>query len=66
MPATEPWPTAFPLVTPRLTLEPRRVNHAPEAVKLFNDPRLHTWTGGMPSAVPARPKATLLMARKVG
>ncbi|MBM9504223.1 GNAT family N-acetyltransferase [Actinacidiphila acididurans] len=42
------WPTAAPLTTPRLHLEPLRVEHAREAVSVFDDERLHTWTGGTP------------------
>ena len=33
-------------MTSRLQLEPLRVEHAPEAVSVFDDVRLHTWTGG--------------------
>lgn len=43
-----PWPSALPLTTPRLHLEPLRVEHAPEAVETFGDTRLHTWIGGAP------------------
>ncbi|MGW2838813.1 GNAT family N-acetyltransferase [Streptomyces sp. NPDC001493] len=43
--------TAVPLTTPRLTLEPLTVEHAREAVSLFDDVRLHTWTGGSPSTL---------------
>ncbi|MFJ5552785.1 GNAT family N-acetyltransferase [Streptomyces sp. NPDC093225] len=46
-----PWPTAAPLTTPRLRLEPLRVDHAPEAVSVFDDVRLHTWTGGTPATL---------------
>ncbi|MEU1089312.1 GNAT family N-acetyltransferase [Streptomyces sp. NPDC005892] len=45
------WPAAVPLTTPRLTLEPLRVDHAREAVSVFADVRLHTWTGGTPSSL---------------
>lgn len=42
------WPIAEPLTTPRLRLEPLRVDHAPEAARLLDDVRLHRWTGGSP------------------
>ncbi|WEH38672.1 GNAT family N-acetyltransferase [Streptomyces sp. AM 2-1-1] len=45
------WPAAVPLTTPRLVLEPLRVDHAPEAVTVFDDVRLHTWTGGTPDSL---------------
>ncbi|MCX5400955.1 GNAT family N-acetyltransferase [Streptomyces sp. NBC_00102] len=45
------WPTAAPLTTPRLSLEPLRADHAPEAVSVFDDVRLHTWTGGSPRSL---------------
>ncbi|GAA0376593.1 GNAT family N-acetyltransferase [Streptomyces blastmyceticus] len=50
-PASEPWIAAAPLVTPRLRLEPLRVEHATEAVTVFDDVRLHTWTGGSPGTL---------------
>ena len=34
--------------TARLRLEPLRVEHAEEAFAVFDDVRLHTWTGGSP------------------
>nr|WP_277608094.1 GNAT family N-acetyltransferase [Streptomyces boncukensis] len=34
-----------------MQLEPLRVEHAKEAVSVFNDERLHEWTGGMPSTL---------------
>ncbi|MCA1221816.1 GNAT family N-acetyltransferase [Streptomyces sp. 8L] len=46
-----PWLAAVPLTTPRLSLEPLRVEHAREAVSVFDDVRLHTWTGGTPSSL---------------
>ncbi|WP_240649508.1 GNAT family N-acetyltransferase [Streptomyces sp. Z26] len=49
---TPSWPTAVPLSTPRLLLEPLRVEHAREAAPVLDDVRLHTWTGGGP-ATPA-------------
>lgn len=45
---TTTWPTATPVMTSRLQLEPLRVEHAPEAVSVFDDVRLHKWTGGTP------------------
>lgn len=37
--------------TPRLLLEPLRVEHAREAVSVFDDMRLHVWTGGTPRSL---------------
>jgi RimJ/RimL family protein N-acetyltransferase len=48
MSAAASWPVAMPIATPRLRLEPLRVEHAKEAVSVFNDDRLHVWTGGSP------------------
>lgn len=45
------WPAATPTGTPRLRLEPLRVAHAAEAVRVFDDVRLHTWTGGAPATL---------------
>ncbi|KJY35466.1 acetyltransferase [Streptomyces sp. NRRL S-444] len=45
------WPVADRLTTPRLSLEPLRTEHASEAFPLFDDARLHTWTGGEPSSL---------------
>ncbi|WP_327179066.1 GNAT family N-acetyltransferase [Streptomyces sp. NBC_01335] len=42
---------AVPLTTPRLTLEPLTAEHAREAVSVFDDVRLHTWTGGSPGSL---------------
>ncbi|MFE5509509.1 GNAT family N-acetyltransferase [Streptomyces sp. NPDC056529] len=42
------WPLAERLTTSRLSLEPLRAEHAPEAFPVFDDARLHTWTGGKP------------------
>ncbi|MGW0823070.1 GNAT family N-acetyltransferase [Streptomyces sp. NPDC002845] len=36
------------MTTQRLRLEPLRVAHAREAFAVFDDIRLHTWTGGTP------------------
>ncbi|MGV9424351.1 GNAT family N-acetyltransferase [Streptomyces sp. NPDC003656] len=46
-----PWPAAAPLTTPRLRLEPLRVEHAREAFAFLDDARLHTWTGGAPDTL---------------
>lgn len=43
------WLEATPLRSARLELEPLRFEHAAEAFELFDDPRLHTWTGGEPA-----------------
>jgi RimJ/RimL family protein N-acetyltransferase len=45
---TAPWPRAEPLTTPRLTLEPLRVEHARELAPLLDDPALHAFTDGAP------------------
>lgn len=45
------WLLADLLTTPRLTLEPLRPEHAQEAFPVFDDVRLHTWTGGEPSSL---------------
>jgi RimJ/RimL family protein N-acetyltransferase len=45
---TASWPVAMPIATARLQLEPLRVEHAAEAFAVFDDARLHTWTGGSP------------------
>jgi RimJ/RimL family protein N-acetyltransferase len=45
------WPTAEPIETPRLTLEPLRVEHAGEMADVLADPRLYEYIGGTaPSA----------------
>lgn len=44
-----PWPTAVPLRTARLDLEPLRADHAGEAAVAFDDVALHTFTGGRPA-----------------
>ncbi|MFJ9341517.1 GNAT family N-acetyltransferase [Streptomyces sp. NPDC101733] len=51
MGSSDSWPAADPLVTTRLTLEPLRGAHAEEAFALFDDVRLHAWTGGEPSSL---------------
>ncbi|MFI7387345.1 GNAT family N-acetyltransferase [Streptomyces sp. NPDC049813] len=48
MPDPGSWPLAVPLDSPRLRLEPLRVEHAREAAGLLGDARLHTWIGGAP------------------
>jgi len=42
------WPSAQLLSSERLSLEPLHVGHAEEMAPLFDDPRLHTFTGGRP------------------
>jgi RimJ/RimL family protein N-acetyltransferase len=42
------WPRACVLETRRLALEPLLVKHADEAAALFDDVRLHEFTGGRP------------------
>jgi len=43
------WPSAPELRTPRLLLEPLRLEHADEAAVAFADPTLHRYTGGCPA-----------------
>jgi RimJ/RimL family protein N-acetyltransferase len=45
------WPTAEPIDTTRLSLEPLRVDHADEMAAALDDPRLHEFIGGVPAAV---------------
>src|SRR5689334_837416 len=40
--------TAAPLESRRMSLEPLRLEHAAEAVAVFNDQRLHTYLGTAP------------------
>ncbi|GAA4220957.1 RimJ/RimL family protein N-acetyltransferase [Streptosporangium album] len=40
---------AEPIRTPRLTLEPLAVEHAPEMAEALDDPALHTFIGGSPA-----------------
>jgi RimJ/RimL family protein N-acetyltransferase len=42
------WPTAEPIETSRLTLEPLRVEHAGEMHSVLDDPALYAYIGGMP------------------
>ena len=42
------WPSAEPIETPRLTLEPLRVEHAGEMADVLADPRLYDYIGGTP------------------
>jgi RimJ/RimL family protein N-acetyltransferase len=51
------WPAAEPLHTPRLLLEPLRVEHAAEMAAVLADPSLYEHTGGAP------PSAAELEAR---
>ncbi|WP_099897197.1 GNAT family N-acetyltransferase [Streptomyces sp. TLI_171] len=48
MPEPTAWPVAAEIVTAALRLEPLRVAHAAEAHALFDDARLHAFTGGTP------------------
>ena len=45
------WPTAEPIETARLTLEPLRVHHAGEMADVLADPRLYEYVGGTPASV---------------
>jgi RimJ/RimL family protein N-acetyltransferase len=45
------WPTAEPIDTARLTLEPLLVAHAGEMADVLADPRLYEYVGGTPSSV---------------
>lgn len=49
MPPTWPRLIAAPLESSRLLLEPLRVQHAEEAVTVFDDLRLHTYLGAAPA-----------------
>lgn len=49
--AGSPWPVAPPLASPRLLLEPLRVDHADEMAALLDDAALHTFIGGQPADV---------------
>jgi RimJ/RimL family protein N-acetyltransferase len=42
------WPTAAPIETARLTLEPLRVGHSAEMHPVLDDPALHEYIGGTP------------------
>ncbi len=42
------WPTAEPIETARLTLEPLRLEHAGEMADVLADPRLYEYVGGTP------------------
>jgi RimJ/RimL family protein N-acetyltransferase len=44
----EPWPAIEPLQTPRLQLEPLRVEDAAEMAVVLSGPELYTHTGGAP------------------
>jgi RimJ/RimL family protein N-acetyltransferase len=43
------WPTAVPLSSFRLALEPLQISHATEAATAFGDASLHEFTGGTPA-----------------
>jgi RimJ/RimL family protein N-acetyltransferase len=45
------WPTAEPIETARLTLEPLRVEHAGEMVEVLGAPALYEFTGGAPPSL---------------
>jgi RimJ/RimL family protein N-acetyltransferase len=45
-----PWPRAEPIATPRLDLEPLRVDHAREMAPVLADPALHAFIGGEPGS----------------
>jgi RimJ/RimL family protein N-acetyltransferase len=42
------WPVARTVKTPRLTLEPLRIDHADEMVSVLDDQSLYEFTGGQP------------------
>ncbi len=45
------WPVATYLKSPRLDLEPVRVEHADEAYPWLSDERIHAFTGGEPDSL---------------
>lgn len=45
------WPVAATIETPRLTLEPLRVEHADETVSILDDERLYEFIGGCPETL---------------
>ncbi|GAB6903609.1 GNAT family N-acetyltransferase [Kineosporia succinea] len=45
------WPVATFLKSPRLDLEPVRVDHAEEAYPWLSDERIHAFTGGAPASL---------------
>ncbi|MBO3086309.1 GNAT family N-acetyltransferase [Cellulomonas fengjieae] len=45
------WLAAAPLRSARLVLEPLDLGHVDEAFDAFDDPRLHTYTGGHPASL---------------
>ena len=45
------WPAAEPIETVRLTLEPLRVGHAGEMVRILGDSELYEYTGGKPPSL---------------
>ncbi len=46
------WPRAVLIETPRLKLEPLRVEHADEMATALDDPGLHEFIGGRPATPP--------------
>jgi len=48
MGALDDWPRAPILQTPRLSLEPLRIDHADEMAPLLDDAQLFDFTGGGP------------------
>ncbi|MCC2308771.1 GNAT family N-acetyltransferase [Cellulomonas chengniuliangii] len=49
LPTPATWPPAATLRSSRLVLEPLRPEHATEAFVIFDDARLHAYTGGRPA-----------------
>lgn len=45
------WPVAELIETPRLVLEPLRIDHADEMAPVLDDATLHAFTGGNPATV---------------
>jgi RimJ/RimL family protein N-acetyltransferase len=45
------WPAAEPIETARLALEPLRVGHAAEMLRVLADPDLYEYTGGDPPSL---------------
>lgn len=53
MPSSPPGPSATPLSTDRLLLEPLAVGHAEEMLPVLADPLLYAYTGGEPPSAAA-------------
>ena len=51
MMGSDDWAAAPLLQSPRLALEPLRVEHAEEMAPLLDDPALHTFIGGQPATL---------------